>query len=181
MSSFKSYPSALPMAMQAGYTARHKPNMVRTTMADGHVRQRLVNQGAPDTVSVQIMMSEKQYRIFIRWYKTEIRCGADWFVMPLLSVDSPGTIQYRHVRIQNGELTATVVSANKEDGVLYRIAMTLDSGNTIVDDGAISEYRSLKENDDLIAEIRSEIAEASVIDDPDELGIIGTFTFTKED
>ena len=30
------------MAMQAGYTARHKPNMVRTTMADGHVRQRLV-------------------------------------------------------------------------------------------------------------------------------------------
>ena len=181
MSSFKSYPSALPIPMQAGYTARHRPNMVRTTMADGHVRQRLINQGAPDTVSVQIMMSEKQYRLFIRWYKTEIRCGADWFVMPLLSVDSPGTIQYRNVRIQNGELTATVVSANKVDGVLYRIAMTLDATSTIVDDGRLSEYRSMKENDDLIGEIRSECSESSFIDEPDTMGIISTFTFTRED
>ena len=181
MSSFKSYPSALPMPMQSGYTVRHKPNMVRTSMADGHVRQRLINQGAPDTVSVQIMMSEKQYSLFIRWYKTEIRCGEDWFVMPLLSVDSPGTIQYRHVRIQNGELSATVVSANKDDGVLYRISMTLDATSTIVDDGRLSEYRSMKENDDLIGEIRSECSESSFIDEPDTMGIISTFTFTRED
>jgi hypothetical protein len=37
------YPSSLPPPQQRGYSYKIKPNIIRTQMADGHVRQRLVN------------------------------------------------------------------------------------------------------------------------------------------
>ena len=57
---FKYYPSSLPRALQSGYVTRHKPNILRTQMADGYTRQRLINQGAPDIVNVNICLNEKQ-------------------------------------------------------------------------------------------------------------------------
>ena len=39
------YPSYLPPPQQRGFNYKIKPNIIRTQMADGHVRQRLVNTG----------------------------------------------------------------------------------------------------------------------------------------
>ena len=137
MSDFKFYPAALPRPLQTGYAIKHKSNMLRTQMSDGYVRQRLVNQGAPDSLSVQMIMTELEYRTLLEWYKGDIQCGASWFVMPLLSVDidSDEHIQYRYVRIQNGEIDASVVSTNATEGTIYRVSMQLDASNTVVDDG----------------------------------------------
>lgn len=134
------YPSNMPKPLQASYTSKHTPNILRTAMSDGYVRQRLVNQGAPDTVNIQIMLSEALYREFLSWYKGDIQCGAAWFVMPLLSVDFDAHTQYRYVRIQNGEFTASLVSTNNNEGSIYRISMTLDASNTIVDDGSWEDH-----------------------------------------
>ena len=41
------YPSYLPPPQQRGFNYKIKPNIIRTQMADGHVRQRLVNTGTP--------------------------------------------------------------------------------------------------------------------------------------
>ena len=180
MSDFKFYPQDLPKALQSGYTAKHKPNMLRTTMADGYVRQRLVNQGAPDTVSAQIMMTESQYREFIEWYKGDIQCGASWFVMPLLSVDVDSSLQYRYCRIQSGEVNAAVVTTNAKDGTIYRLTMTLDVSNTVVDDG--SWQGGGGSSDDVIVDLSGTSERGDpMTSDIDDLGdSIGTYTVIQE-
>lgn len=180
MSDFKFYPQDLPKALQSGYTAKHKPNMLRTTMADGYVRQRLVNQGAPDTVSAQIMMTETQYREFLEWYKGDIQCGASWFVMPLLSTEGDQSIQYKYVRIQNGEVNAAVVTTNVRDGTIYRLSMTLDVSNTVVDDGSWHDGGQTTAGDDEIGEVTI-VDSARIISDVDDLGdSSGTYTIVEE-
>lgn len=180
MSDFKFYPQDLPRALQSGYSVKHKPNMLRTTMADGYVRQRLVNQGAPDTISAQIMMTETQYREFMEWYKGDIHCGASWFVMPLLSVDEEDRIQYRYCRIQNGEVNAAVVTTNVRDGTIYRLSMTLDVSNTVVDDGSWHDGGQTTAGDDEIGEVTI-VDSARIISDVDDLGdSSGTYTIVEE-
>ena len=136
----KFYPSNLPKPLQAGYTAKHKSNILRTQMADGYARQRLVNAGAPDELQIQILLPEALYREFLQWYKGDIQSGAEWYVMPLLATDGDNAIQYRYVRIQNGEFTAAVVSTNATLGTIYRLTMTLDASNTVVDDGSWEDH-----------------------------------------
>ena len=136
----KFYPSNLPKPLQAGYTAKHKSNILRTQMADGYARQRLVNAGAPDELQIQILLPEGLYREFLQWYKGDIQSGAEWYVMPLLATDGDSSIQYRYVRIQNGEFTAAVVSTNAALGTIYRLSMTLDASNTVVDDGSWEDH-----------------------------------------
>ena len=137
----KFYPAELPLPLQSGYTSQHRPNMIRTQMADGYTRQRLINQGAPDTVQAQLIIDESQYRDMLTWYKADIRSGQDWFVMPLLR-ESAGdsATEYRCVRMQGGEFSAAVVSTNPQRGTIYRISLTLDVSNTIVDDGSWEDH-----------------------------------------
>ena len=136
----KFYPSNLPKPLQSGYTAKHRGNILRTQMADGYARQRLVNAGAPDELQIQILLPEALYREFLQWYKGDIQSGAEWYVMPLLATDGDSSIQYRYVRIQRGEFTAAVVSTNAALGTIYRLSMTLDASNTVVDDGSWEDH-----------------------------------------
>ena len=136
----KFYPSNLPKPLQSGYTAKHRGNILRTQMADGYARQRLVNAGAPDELQVQILLPEALYREFLQWYKGDIQSGAEWYVMPLLATDGDSSIQYRYVRIQRGEFSASVVSTNAALGTIYRLSMTLDASNTVVDDGSWEDH-----------------------------------------
>ena len=136
----KFYPSNLPKPLQSGYTSKHRGNILRTQMADGYARQRLVNAGAPDELQIQILLPETLYREFLQWYKGDIQSGAEWYVMPLLATEGDRSIQYRYVRIQHGEFTAAVVSTNPQRGTIYRISLTLDVSNTIVDDGTWEDH-----------------------------------------
>lgn len=136
----KFYPSNMPKPLQSGYTSKHRGNILRTQMADGYARQRLVNAGAPDELQIQILLPEALYREFLQWYKGDIQSGAEWYVMPLLATDGDNSIQYRYVRIQNGEFTAAVVSTNAAIGTIYRLTMTLDASNTVVDDGSWEDH-----------------------------------------
>ena len=74
--------------------------------------------------------------------------------MPLLSVDidSDQHIQYRYVRIQNGEIDASVVSTNATEGTIYGVSMQLDASNTVVDDGTWHEGGA--HGDDIIADLK---------------------------
>ncbi len=136
----KFFPAGMPKPLQSGYTSKHSPNILRTQMSDGYCRQRLVNQGAPDTVSVSFVVSETQYSDFLSWFKADIQCGASWFVIPLLSVDAEQSLAYRYARIQNGEVTAAVISTNQTQGTIYKVSMTLDVSNTVVDDGSWQDH-----------------------------------------
>ncbi len=169
-SDFKYYPTTLPRPLQSGYTTKHKPNMLRTTMADGYTRQRLINQGAPDTVNVGICLTESQYKEFLTWYKSHIRCGQDWFIMPLLSTESDDAIQYKYVRIQNGEVNAALQSTGAKVGSIYKLSMALDVSNTIVDDGSWNPITPpTGAGGDETAQL-IEIPESQIIDDSEDLG-----------
>ena len=61
-------------------------------------------------------------------------------MIPLLSVDAAQSIAYRYARIQNGEVTAAVISTNQSQGTIYKVSMTLDVSNTVVDDGSWEDH-----------------------------------------
>lgn len=166
-SDFKYYPMTLPRPLQSGYTSRHKPNMLRTAMSDGYTRQRLVNQGAPDTVNIGICLTEAQYRAFLTWYKSEIRSGQDWFIMPLLSTEEDSAIQYKYVRIQNGEVNAALQSTGAKVGSIYKLTMTLDVSNTIVDDGSWDP--SVVQTEDVIASLTAFMETDATVSDSEEM------------
>jgi hypothetical protein len=182
----KFFPASMPKALQSGYTSKHAPNILRTQMSDGYCRQRLVNQGAPDTVSVSFVVTETQYRDFLSWFKADIQCGASWFVIPLLSVDAAQSIAYRYARIQNGEVTAAVISTNPTQGTIYKVSMTLDVSNTVIDDGSWEDHYLPDDSvggefGALSNEEGSRIADIdSVIEDDVDAGAsIGTATTTE--
>lgn len=179
-SDFKYYPTALPRVLQSGYANKHKPNIIRTAMSDGYVRQRIVNQGAPDSLSVSITMTEDDYRTFLIWYKSDIRSGQDWFVMPLLATDGDQSIQYKYVRIQNGEVNAQLVSTNSRVGSIYKLSMTLDVSNTVVDDGSWNPDVPTGATDDETGDLVV-IPDSQIISDADDLGdSSGTYTIIEE-
>ena len=68
-------PINLPKPQQSGYTRKFAPNMLRTQMSDGYVRQRLINQGTPDSVSVTWLFNSEEYSEFLAWYKGNIHSG----------------------------------------------------------------------------------------------------------
>lgn len=171
-SDFKYYPVNLPRPLQQGYSVKHAPNMLRTAMADGYTRQRLVNQGAPDTANITILLNAEEYKQFVTWYKADIRSGADWFIMPMLAVDSEidQDIQYRYVRIQNGVFNAALVTTSAKLRSIYRITMTLDVSNTIVDDGSWDPITPpAGAGGDETAQL-IEIPDDQIIDDSEDLG-----------
>lgn len=178
-SDFKYYPVNLPRPLQSGYTTKHKPNMLRTAMADGYTRQRLINQGAPDTVNVGICLTESQYKEFLTWYKSYIRCGQDWFIMPLLSTEAEQPIQYKYVRIQNGEVNAALLSTGAKVGSIYKLTMSLDVSNTIVDDGSWAPDTPGEDMGDEIV-ILSASSEPGTILDEDLGDSVGTYTVIEE-
>ena len=168
-SNFKYYPSDLPRPLQQGYTVKHAPNMLRTAMADGYTRQRLVNQGAPDTANITLLLKAEEYKKFIKWYKADIRSGADWFIMPMLAVDSEieGDLQYRYVRIHNGQINAALVTTSAKARSIYRVTMTLDVSNTIVDDG--SWVPSVIPTEDEIASLTAFMETDATVNDSEDL------------
>lgn len=177
-SDFKYYPQELPRPLQSGYTSKHKPNMIRTTMADGYTRQRLVNQGAPDTVNIGICLTESQYRDFLQWYKADIRSGQDWFIMPLLSTESDDAIQYKYVRIQNGEVNAALQSTGAKVGSIYKLTMALDVSNTIIDDGSWDP--GVVTSEDVIASLTAFTETDAPVNDSEDLeDIINTYTIIE--
>ena len=116
------YPSSLPPPQQRGYSYKIKPNIIRTQMADGHVRQRLVNTGTPHELSVTFMFTQSQYQEFMAWYRNDISYGQDWFYMQLLN-EYGGTESL--CRIQKGELS-TALNCVNSDGPLWSVQCRLD-------------------------------------------------------
>lgn len=177
----KFYPSNLPRPLQRGYSIRHKPNMIRTQMADGYTRQRLVNQGAPDELQISISLTADLYREFLQWYKADILCGASWYVMPLLSTDEDSEIQYKYVRIQSGTVSARLESTSATRGSIYTLTMTLDASNTVVDDGSWEDHYLPTGDDGSESGEYIAIHTDAITDDADDLGdTSGTYTVIEE-
>ena len=120
------YPSDLPQILQSGYTLKTAPNMLRTQMADGCTRQRVINSGKPAELSVNMSMSGAEYSAFTDWINKNAAGGAGWFMAPVLSSDTGDKEpQYQPVRIQNGAISAAL-TWRSETETRWKISFTLD-------------------------------------------------------
>lgn len=120
------YPSDLPQILQSGYTLKTAPNMLRTQMADGYTRQRVINSGKPSSLTVGISMSGAEYAKFTKWLNENVDGGAAWFQLPMLSSDSANNgPQYQTVRIQNGEISAALQWRSGTE-TRWKITLNLD-------------------------------------------------------
>lgn len=120
------YPSYLPGILQSGYTLKTAPNMLRTQMADGYTRQRVINSGKPAELTVNMSMSGAEYNAFTDWINKNAACGAGWFMAPVLSSDTGDKEpQYQTVRIQNGAISAALAWRSRTE-TRWKISFTLD-------------------------------------------------------
>lgn len=120
------YPSYLPGFLQSGYSLKTQPNMLRTQMADGYTRQRVINSGKPAELSVNMNMSGAEYNAFMSWLNKNTAGGAGWFKAPVLSSDTGDKgPQYQTVRIQNGAISAAL-TWRSDTGSRWKISFTLD-------------------------------------------------------
>lgn len=125
------YPNTLPKFLQDGYTLKRSPNVLRTTMTNGTVRQRLLSKDAPHTLSVTLQFNNlADYQTFVAFYQNRINFGVDWFIAPILNdrLETTDPIIARKVRIQNGQITESLNFRNSI-GACYKISMTLDVDN----------------------------------------------------
>ena len=120
------YPSYLPGFLQSGYSLKTQPNMLRTQMADGYTRQRVINSGKPAELTVNISMSGAEYNAFMSWINKNTAGGAGWFMAPVLSSDTGDKVpQYQTVRIQNGAISAAL-TWRSETETRWKISFVLD-------------------------------------------------------
>ena len=120
------YPSTLPGLLQSGYTLKSQPNVLRTQMADGYQRQRVINSGKPAELSVNMSMSGAEYNAFMSWINKNAAGGAGWFMAPVLSSDTGDKEpQYQTVRIQNGAISAAL-TWKSENETRWKISFILD-------------------------------------------------------
>ena len=120
------YPSYLPGFLQSGYGLKTQPNMLRTQMADGYTRQRVINSGKPAELTVNMSMSGAEYNAFMSWINKNAAGGAGWFMAPVLSSDTGDKEpQYQAVRIQNGAISAAL-NWKSETETRWKINFILD-------------------------------------------------------
>ena len=120
------YPSYLPGFLQSGYSLKTQPNMLRTQMADGYTRQRVINSGKPAELSVNMNMSGAEYNAFTDCINKNAAGGAGWFMAPVLSSDTGDKEpQYQTVRIQNGAISAAL-TWKSENETRWKINFVLD-------------------------------------------------------
>ena len=136
------YPNTLPKFLQSGYTLKRSPNVLRTTMTNGTVRQRLLSKDAPHTLSVTLQFNNlADYQTFVAFYQNHINFGCDWFIAPILNdrLETTDPIIARKVRIQNGQITESLNFRNNI-GACYKISMTLDVDNVEFSDSWSNYY-----------------------------------------
>lgn len=81
-----SFPTELPLALQAGYALQHVPPFVRTEMQSGRARQRRSFTSVPSMVQVSwIFETDGEAQLFEGWFRDDLgaKDGANWFDMPL--------------------------------------------------------------------------------------------------
>ena len=126
------YPKTLPKFLQSGYSLKRTPSVIRTTMTNGTVRQRLLSKDAPHVLTATLQFNNlSDYQTFVAFYQNHINFGVDWFIAPILNDrtdDDQNQIIARKVRIQNGSITEQLQFRNNV-GACYKISMTLDVDN----------------------------------------------------
>lgn len=95
----ESWPSSFPFPT-VGLVGKADPNVIRTPMESGYVRQRLRFTKQLFTLDVSWELSAFEYEVFTAFHKHRLNMGTDWFLIYLPLGD---TVQEFQVRFKGGE------------------------------------------------------------------------------
>lgn len=128
-----SYPEDLPLPLQANYSESVSPNVKRSSMSDGYVRQRKVTSNAPRSVNVTFYFNSEQL-IKFEDFILQLNEGADWFLLKIPTKQyTEGLTSFataeRTVRLQSGKYTKTLQFFSDEKW-LWKVASSLDLSMT---------------------------------------------------
>lgn len=128
-----SYPEDLPLPLQANYSESVSPNVKRSSMSDGYVRQRKVTSNAPRSVNVTFYFNSEQLVKFDDFI-LQLNEGADWFLLKIPTKQyTEGLTSFataeRTVRLQSGKYTKTLQFFSDEKW-LWKVAASLDLSMT---------------------------------------------------
>ena len=134
-----SYPEDLPLPLQANYSESISPNVKRSSMSDGYIRQRKVTSNAPRSLAVTWYFNSEQLVQF-EDFLIQLNEGADWFLLKIpTKTFSEGVASFatteRTVRFQSGKYTKTLQFFS-DDKWLWKIAANLDLS---MDDYAVDD------------------------------------------
>ena len=134
-----SYPEDLPLPLQANYSESVSPNVKRSSMSDGYVRQRKVTSNAPRSVNVTFYFNSEELVKF-EDFILQLNEGADWFLLKIPTKQyTEGLTSFataeRTVRLQSGKYTKTLQFFS-DDKWLWKIAANLDLS---MDDYAVDD------------------------------------------
>lgn len=124
-----SYPEDLPLPLQANYSESVSPNVKRSSMSDGYIRQRKVTSNAPRSLAVTWYFNSEQL-IQFEDFLIQLNEGADWFLLKIPTKQyTEGLTSFataeRTVRFQSGKYTKTLQYFS-DDKWLWKIAANLD-------------------------------------------------------
>lgn len=140
-----SYPEDLPLPLQANYSESVSPNVKRSSMSDGYVRQRKVTSNAPRSVNVAFYFNSEQLVKF-EDFILQLNEGADWFLLKIPTKQyTEGLTSFataeRTVRLQSGKYTKTLQFFSDEKW-LWKVAASLDLS---MDDYAVDDVMPSEE------------------------------------
>ena len=124
-----SYPEDLPLPLQANYSESVSPNVKRSSMSDGYIRQRKVTSNSPRSLAVTWYFNSEQLVQF-EDFLIQLNEGADWFLLKIPTKQyTEGLTSFataeRTVRFQSGKYTKTLQYFS-DDKWLWKIAANLD-------------------------------------------------------
>lgn len=119
------FPTTLPLPLQADYSESRTPNMLRTTFMSGEIKQRLLSKFAPLSANVSWLFTDKQYGIFLKFYNSDLNQGTEWFRLKMLyNYNGTTQLRERQVRIKSGEVKASLICFNGKQ--IWKVSCTLD-------------------------------------------------------
>lgn len=113
-----SYPQTLPKPLQAEFSLKYQPNLLKDGETSGYVDQRLLTFGNHGSLSTAIMINTiAEYETWLEFIDN-LNDGTDWFSITMLGTN------YK-ARIQSGKWNESL-NCRTETKIIRKITFTLD-------------------------------------------------------
>jgi hypothetical protein len=131
------WPAGLPQEPQTDFSVKAQPNILRTQMDGGNIRQRLRFTQENSNISLTWEMTDTQFMFFASWHRHVLNYGMNWFILSL-PISGGGYADTR-VRFPAGEYNQQYVHVGR-----WKISASLETeARPVLSEGAlelISEY-----------------------------------------
>lgn len=114
------WPSTLPIPLLNGYELETADPTARTDMDSGAARVRRRNTGAPDGITLNLLLTDSEMVIFRAFWDTDWQQGAAWVYFPVRDGLATG-LGSKECRPQKGSFKAALIKSN-----VWKVQLTVE-------------------------------------------------------